>query len=79
VSGRVIHQAATRHDCSGLPGIPETWTLWQCDDCGDIWTYIPSGSLSPAAQGSWCRGLPNPSREWKPRRTSRWPWKRRNR
>lgn len=74
MSGRVIHQATPRHECTDPPEIPETWTAWQCDECGDIWTWTPSASLNPG--GSWMRGLPNPSRDWKPRRARRWPWKR---
>jgi hypothetical protein len=76
MSGRVIHQATPRHECTGLPEAQTTWAVWQCDECGDIWEYIPSASLDPDAQGSWVRGLPNPSMDWKPRRARRWPWKR---
>lgn len=72
MTGQVIHQAQPRHECVDLPDPPETWTLWQCDECGDIWTWIPSASLDPDAQGSWLRGLPNPSRDWKPKRAKWW-------
>lgn len=68
MSGRVIHQAAPRHECTGLPLDQATWALWRCDECGDIWGYNP---CDPDAR--WLRGLPNPSMDWKPRR---WPWKR---
>lgn len=72
MTGRVIHQAAPRHDCTGLPDIPQTWTAWQCDECGDIWTFSPSAPLTNGTSPTWLRGLPDPSHDWKPRRPRWW-------
>lgn len=38
MSGQILHEPQS-HDCEGRPhsGDVRVGTLWQCDDCGDIY------------------------------------------